>query len=882
MGGDWRLVGRHDELHELIDLVVHRRRSVVLAGPAGVGKTRLAEECLERCERAGLAVVRVSVTASSASFPFGPLAALLPAFDPDVINKVDAKADVLRRAVDTLVERAAPRRLAMFVDDAHLLDPASAALVHQLAAGGAASVLATVRTGESPPDPIVALWKDGLADRREISGLPAHAVGELVSAVLEGPVDPGAVAVLVERSRGNALFLRELVIGGLDTNTLQNDGGIWRLSGELVPSERLAELVGIRLAGLAPDELALLELVAIGEPLGASELAALGDLAAAESLERQRILLSQSDGMRLTVRFAHPLYGEVIRARLPVIRRRALSRALADAVEDMGARRREDLLRVATWRLDGGGGRPDHMLAAASAARWHYDFDLAERLVRVARTSGAGFPADLLAAQLASLQGRSHEAEAELALLADRAPDEEQRAAVAITRIENLAFYRGRPDEAIRIAREVEASFSDPASRDQIQARVAGLIFATEGPRKGAAVATPLLERATGRALVWAAQVAAFALGRLGRLDQALEAAETGYRAHLMVDQPLDWYPFTHLFYRCQILSWSGRFAEADALAKEQYDLALAEHSTEAQAWFAWHYVSGIGERGDVDFSIQHGREAVALFRGLGRPQFMAFCLPYLATAFALGGRTADAIATLASLDELGTRDLFMGTEPLQARAWVQVAQGDLPFARQYLRRAADLGAETGDHVGRAAALHALARLGMAREVADELAQDAAGSASELILARADHARALARADAEALGAAAAKFEGMTAHLLAAEAAADAATAWRKRDDRRSLAAAERYARTLADRCSGAGTPALRGVERRSLLSRAEYDAALLAVAGRSNREIAEELCLSVRTVEGRLQRAYARLGVSSRAELTEAMRSVRPGGDQV
>jgi DNA-binding CsgD family transcriptional regulator len=47
--------------------------------------------------------------------------------------------------------------------------------------------------------------------------------------------------------------------------------------------------------------------------------------------------------------------------------------------------------------------------------------------------------------------------------------------------------------------------------------------------------------------------------------------------------------------------------------------------------------------------------------------------------------------------------------------------------------------------------------------------------------------------------------------------------------------------------------------------------ASLLAAAGRSNKEIADELSLSVRTVEGRLQRAYDRLGVGSRAELAEA-----------
>jgi DNA-binding CsgD family transcriptional regulator len=55
-------------------------------------------------------------------------------------------------------------------------------------------------------------------------------------------------------------------------------------------------------------------------------------------------------------------------------------------------------------------------------------------------------------------------------------------------------------------------------------------------------------------------------------------------------------------------------------------------------------------------------------------------------------------------------------------------------------------------------------------------------------------------------------------------------------------------------------------------LTDAERDTALLASAGRSNREIAEELRISVRTVESRLQSTYAKLGISRREHLKEAL----------
>lgn len=873
---DWPMVGREAELQEFADLVIHQKASLVLAGPAGVGKTRLASELTDRCVRAGLAAVSVTGTSSSVEIPLAAFAPLLPPLDPELVGRVDARADLLRRTATTLVESASPRRMVLFVDDGHSLDDASATLVYQLATTTSASVIVTVRASEAAPQPITKLWKDNLAVRRDVGGLTAHGVGELLSTALRGPVDPGTVAELCERCDGNVLFLRELVLGAVSSQTLRADGGIWRLCGPLTVSDRLSELIRARLDALTAEELRLLELVAVGEPLAIAELTALGEPDVAERLERKKVLVSQIEGLELKVRFAHPLYGDVIRNQTPALRRRALASALADAVEAVGSPGRDDLLRVAVWRLEGGGGTAALMLSAAREARWRYDFALAERLVRAAQACNAGPQADVLAAQLASLQGRGDVAEQEFAALTAAAADDDLRGAVAISRIDNLAFYLGRPAEGIAVAEQAEGVLRDQAWRDQIQARRSALVFSLNGPRAGAAVATPLLERADGEALVWAAQVAAFTLGRLGQIEAGLQATERGYAARLRVQTPMDWYPWTHLFFRCQLLSWSGRFADADALATAQYETALAEHSGEAQAWFAWHFVSVVGEQGNVDSAIRHGREAVVHFRELGRPQFMAFALTYLTMALALGGRAEEANDALRTLDGLGMSDSFMGVDPMQARAWTAAADGDLPTARRHLYDAAAQGRSIGDCVGASAALHALARLGHAREVLDDLSEMASRVQGRLVQVRRDHTLALAHADPDQLTEAARSFEAMGANLLAAEAAADAAVELRKSDEHRRLTAAERYAQSLAERCQGAITPALSRVSAPVTLTPAERDAALLAAAGRSNKEIARELHLSVRTVEGRLQRAYARLGVGNRRELADALERSR------
>ena len=79
----WPLVGRWDEL-ETFDHILRERTSdgVLLLGPAGVGKTRLADELRRRCEAEGLTAVGAVASRTAASAPLSALANLLP---PDVV-----------------------------------------------------------------------------------------------------------------------------------------------------------------------------------------------------------------------------------------------------------------------------------------------------------------------------------------------------------------------------------------------------------------------------------------------------------------------------------------------------------------------------------------------------------------------------------------------------------------------------------------------------------------------------------------------------------------------------------------------------------------------------------------------------------------------------
>jgi DNA-binding CsgD family transcriptional regulator/tetratricopeptide (TPR) repeat protein len=824
------------------------------------------------CRAGGFTVAWVTPSRAGSGIPLGAFAPLLPVDEPQR-GAVDDRATLLKRCAEVLVRPVDNGPLVLGVDDAHLLDDMSAALVHQVAEARSMIVMVMVPSDAVVPNPVVALWKDGLAERTELDGLNLPEVTDALTVALGGKVDEAAVSELMARSHGNMLHIRELVADALEVGAMRDDGGIWRLVGDLHATDRLVELVESRLENLTGEERELMEIVALGEPLGAAELRRLSSEVVAENLERKAMLRTSTQRSRLSVRLGHPIYGEVLRDRMTGLRTRAIARALADSVKSTGALRRDDLLRIASWRLTGGGAEPDLMYRAAVQARWRYDFTLAEQLARAAVDEGAGFQAAVLAAQLASLQGRSELADVELGELAGQARTATERGLVALIRLDNRVIHSATIDEGLRIANESERTLPPSELRDEIAARRAALLLSKEGPRSAVAAVEPLLMQATGRALAWACMPGAYSLARMGRIEEALDAARRGHQAHGELTTPTDWYPFMYAFYAAEALNHAGRYSEAEQLATEQYQEGIRNRSLEQQSIFSWQLAKPVSDRGHIDDAVRHAQQAISIFRRLGRLRYIEFCLIYLAQAFALAARQGEARKALRDLKRLGLGPShFMGVDLRLAQGWTDAAGGDLRQARGRFIEAADEGERVGDLVGALASLHAAARIGYAKEVRTRVETLAGSMEGGLAAARAAHIGALAAGDARRLEAAAAAFEQMGATLLAAEATADSSVRWTRAADRRAGASAERRASSLVSRCQGANTPALRAVEPRARLTPAEWEATQLAASGWSNREITAALVVSVRTVESQLQHVYRKLGVSSRRALGDAL----------
>ncbi|MGH9000910.1 MAG: AAA family ATPase, partial [Acidimicrobiia bacterium] len=699
MRAEWPLVGREAELHQLGALVLDKKAvGAVIIGPPGVGKTRLLEECLHMAGEAGIPSSRVRATKAAARLPFGALAPLLPVGPGE--GDGNGGPVLLSRLAAALTEQAKGQRFVLVVDDAHLLDDPSAAFVHQLALTGAACVLVTARSGEAVPDLIVGLWKEGLAERIELGALDVGTGERLLETVLGGPVDTAGVTALIHRCGGNILFFRELVEAARATGSLRDDDGMWRLSGAPPLSPELLELIEAQMGPLETTDGQLLEAVSFAEVLGPAELGALAEPSRVEDLVRRGLLSSRMDRRRVEVQLASPLYGDLLRSRIPAVRLPRTARTLVEAVEACGSRRRDDKLRVASWSFVAGLQRPELMLSAAHTARWRYDFALAERLVEAACDDGAGFDAALLRAQLACLRGRTAESARQLTLLAEQAGDDGQRGVLAVSLIDTLAVYKGWMDEGLRLADRLESDITDEAWRDEIAARRAVLVLATEGPRASVELAIKVVGRAEGRGLVWGCMGAAFGLARLGRVTEALAMTERGHAEHLALVQPIDRYPWIHSWLRCEALVQAGRLREAETLARACYAQGVEDASAEAQAYFAWHLATVVGERGHVQSAARYAREGIALNRELGRPHYVRECLVGLALASALAGHAREAAQALTTLDALDLPDaMFKPGELALARGWAAVAAGDVNRAAHLFGVASLAARQRGDLV---------------------------------------------------------------------------------------------------------------------------------------------------------------------------------------
>jgi DNA-binding NarL/FixJ family response regulator len=269
--------------------------------------------------------------------------------------------------------------------------------------------------------------------------------------------------------------------------------------------------------------------------------------------------------------------------------------------------------------------------------------------------------------------------------------------------------------------------------------------------------------------------------------------------------------------------------------------------------------------RGQVQTAVSWLREAAA---AVSPPRF-CFGVPLageLSMALAAAGELVEARAALVAADDVAVGGLLAGWQTA-AQIWLSGVEGLVSAATENALAAVALPGDPAHHLQ---SLHTVVRLRATGAVADELEMLAADLDGPLPGVMAAHARALTARDGAALDEVATRFEAFGSLLLAAEAAAQASAVHRSEGNTLGARASAARARAWAEECEHARTPALGLLEASTELTRRELEIASLAATGLTSKAIAEQLVVSVRTVDNVLRAVYAKLGVSGRGELPQ------------
>nr|WP_197283765.1 LuxR family transcriptional regulator [Mycobacterium sp. Marseille-P9652] len=833
---------------------------ILICGAAGVGKSRVAREALSAARSRGWECRWVVGTSLSRTIPLGAFTAWAPSGVTDTVQ-------LLSGVIDSLTPASTAAPVVICVDDVPLLDDLSIFVVHQLVQRGQAKLILTIRDGEPVPDAVREIWALSHFDRLDLQPLSADETAKLLSDALGGPMDPVASQRLWKLTRGNVLYLRNIVEQEVADGRIVQEQGYWRWLGDPVMPPGLVELIESRIGALPERVSDVIDVVAVGEPIELACLTRITDRAAVEEAETRGLISVEPVAGGMEVRVAHPMYGEVRRRSAAATRLRRLrgqvacELAEADDHDDI-----QVVVRRAALSLDSDLTPDAHLLVkAAHGAVWLADLPLADRLAEAAMRAGGGPEPNFVRGHALSWMGRAEEAEAVLGGVdADQLSDAE-RARLAFLRASNMLWALGDPARAKELI-DAAAPATSPQARSYIDAFLTVYWFAVDEPeaaiRASQHLALDELPAVVGAEI-------AFALTAIpadaGRVSEAVAAAETGYAAAARsFDAPHMRFNIADAHVSALLLA--GRIADALELA-EQVHRQAADLPGAAQLLgpaVAGRAALGAGCLDSAAALLDQAAVGLSATHALGWG--FRYHVPR-ATTLAMRGRTAEAAATLDTLDEQRRPFRLLDYERSLARAWVAAGQGAATEAIALARSAADRAAAKGQLAAEVFCLQTAAQFGdrsgsaRLRDLKTVVEGPRAGTAARF-------SAALRDGNAAELGEVSEEFERMGDMVAAIDAAAYAALAYRGQGLRGSALACAARAEALAERCGGAWTPALRQANEPVPFTEREREIVTLIGEGCSNRAIAERLVLSVRTVESHIYRAMAKTGTASRDEL--------------
>jgi DNA-binding CsgD family transcriptional regulator/tetratricopeptide (TPR) repeat protein len=934
------LLEREAELATL-EGIVSQTGGLLLAieGPPGIGKTALLGEAKSRGHEAGMQVLTARGSELERSFSFGvvrqlfePLLASLPDAERDeALSDAAALAEPLfnpqQLAAETGTDSslatlhglywlaanlAGSRPLLLAIDDLHWCDlPSLRWLAYLLPRmeGLAVSVVVGLRPAEEGEDPglLDQIVSDPLATVIRPAPLSAEATARFLREALSPEAEDAFCAACREETGGNPLLLRELVhaiaVEGL-APTAANLPHLRELE-----ARAGSRAVSLRLSRLQPEATALAQSVAIlgedADPRQAAELAGLDELAASEAAEA----LVRVDVLRAQQRlgFVHPLIGAAVYESLTALERDRGHERAAGLLAAGGA----EPERVAAQLLRSPpAGNSEAVATLREAARRAATRGASESAVAYLRRALAEPPRDAERAEVlvevgsAEMRVSGEAAVEHLQAARELIDDPVRRAEIALLLGRQLYLLRGEESDAVLTKALEDLDGAEPELERLLQA---GLITNDMFAPALHHHAVELLERVRGRpADTTLGEKVLLSLlahhdARAGKpAAEVVPVARRALAEGTLVREDASGTAFIPPVFVLAMADLDEALVIfEDALAEAHRRgsaLAFAAAKVFRLPLLVW--------RGDLVEAEAEAREALALGRAWGpTARFFGHGSAFLADALMEQGKLDEATAALASI---AFRESSLDSERVlflrDSSARLRILRGDLAGGVEQLleegRRFDAVGSRNPAFIAwRSPAALALLQLDR-REEARQLATE------ELELARAWGAP-------RALGAAlrvAGLAEGATAGLALleeavqvvqdspvklehAKARTELGAALRRANRRAEAREHLRHAVELATIC---GATSLRDRAERELLATgarprrialsgvasltpSERRVAEMAAEGPTNREIAQALFVTQRTVEVHLTSIYRKLAINSRSQLASALAEPTP-----